>query len=88
MAHTKPPTKPFSELVKTLGDHLDPQPTEMGECFRFGRRLQNKGVASFMAEFTTSFHILWLWRKSVNSIKIPICFGSPLRGHTEKTGHD
>ena len=52
MAHTNPSTKPFSELVKTLGDHLDSQPTEMGERFRFGRRIQNGGesVASFVAE--------------------------------------
>ena len=52
MAPTKPSTKPFSDLVKTLGDHLDPQPTEMGERFRFGRRLQNEGesIASFVAE--------------------------------------
>ena len=52
MAPTKPSTKPFSELVKTLGDHLDPQPTEMGERFRCGRRIQNDGesVASFVAE--------------------------------------
>ena len=52
MAPTKPSTKPFSELAKTLGDHLDPQPTEMGERFRFGRRIQNEGesVESFVAE--------------------------------------
>ena len=43
MAPTKPSTKPFSELVKMLGDHLDPQPTEMGERFRFGRRIHNDG---------------------------------------------
>ena len=51
-APTKPSTKPFSELVKTLGNHLDPQPTEMGEPFRFGRRLHNDGerIAAFVAE--------------------------------------
>ena len=52
MAPTKPSTKPFSKLVKTLEDHLDPQPTEIGERFRFGRRIQNddESVASFVAE--------------------------------------
>ena len=56
MAPTKPSTKPFSELVKTLGDHLDP--TEIGERFRFGRRIQNDGesVASFVAELRLSLH--------------------------------
>ena len=54
MAPTKPSTKPFADLVKTLGDHLDPQTTEMGERFRFGRRNQHKvkgeSVALFVAE--------------------------------------
>ena len=52
MAPTKPATKPFVDLVKTLGDHLDPQTTEMGERFRFGRRNQHEGesVALFVAE--------------------------------------
>ena len=53
MAPTKPSTKTFSELVNTLGVHLDPQPTEMGERFRFGRRLQNEGesIASFVVGY-------------------------------------
>ena len=52
MAPTKPSTKSFTDLVKTLGDHLDPQTTEMGERFRFGRRYQHEGesVALFVAE--------------------------------------
>ena len=55
MAPTKPSTKPFADLVRTLGDHLGPQTAEMGERFRFatfGRRHQHEDerFASFVAE--------------------------------------
>ena len=52
MAPTKLSTKPFADFVKILGDHLDPQTTEMGERFLFGRRHQHDGGATFVAEPT------------------------------------
>ena len=69
MAPTKPSTKPFSELVKTLGDHLDPQPTEMGERFSLWTSSSKLGREHCIVRggLTTSFPTLWLRRKSVNS---------------------
>ena len=52
MAPTKPSTKPFSELVKTLGDHLDPSPQEWESGFVLDVvfRLTARGALLFVAE--------------------------------------
>ena len=52
MAPTKPSTKPFSELAKTLGDHLDPSPQEWESGFVLDVvfKLTARGALLFVAE--------------------------------------
>ena len=90
MAPSKPSTKPFSDLVKTLGDHLDPQPTEMGERFRFGRHLQNEGesIASFVAELRRlSLHCGYRENLST-ALRDQFVLGLHSEATQKKTGHD
>ena len=51
-APDKPVTKSFSEIVKTLKDHLSPEPLLIAERFRFHKRFQSKqeSIATFVAE--------------------------------------
>ena len=84
MAPTHPSTKPFSELVKTLGDQLGPQKWEsvfaLDVVFKMKARTLHRSWRSYdvcpcivVMEKIFQQHY--------------ICVGCPLRGHTEKTGH-
>ena len=57
IATGKPSDKKFSELVEILGEHLEPQPVVIAECFKFYKRIQreDESVADFMATFTQTF---------------------------------
>lgn len=52
MAPEKPATKTFTQIVKTLQDHLSPEPLLIAERFRFHKRAQyeNENIATFVAE--------------------------------------
>ena len=63
MTPTKPSTKQFADLVKTLGitwipKEVIPKTTEIGERFRFGRRHQHEGES--VALFVTGLRRLSL----------------------------
>ena len=51
LAPVLPSTKSYADIVKTMKDHLDPSPCEIGERWRFTRRNQHEGesIVSFVA---------------------------------------
>ena len=89
MAPTKPSTKPFSELVKTLGDHLDPSPQkwESGFVLDVVFRMTARALHRSWRSYDVCLYIA-VMGKPVYSVTRPICVGSLLRGYTEETGND